>query len=804
MPKVDLHLLSEFSRRPPEWILRQLGIPESYTPVEQVESVLRSKGFDFITLTDVDTIEGCLKIADRPGVFISEKITASFPEDYCKVHLLAWNISEAQHREIQKTKQDIYELALYLRSENIVHGVATPLRSINLKLTADHVEKLLLLFELFEGRNACDAPLAQEVWVECVRQLEPATLERLADRHALPQALPADTPRRLFAGSGDYSGLYLGDAFTECAQGHSAADFLEQVRAGEGSLEGRSGDVTRFSSALYHMLIKYAARRMSTTAPYGFGLLKQVAERFLAGKNPAEISLGERIGIVTEAVRTGKAIDFIRPNDHSLNREVARYFLDPRIKKELDIIIQEETSPERRTFAMSSRIANDLLYRLFQSALDDIERGELIDSLQPATGMLPILAAVSPYLLSFHVLNGNRPMVQEVAGRLLPRLPAGLTNTRRAWFTDTLDDVNGVARTIRTMARAATLAECDLTVVVSRSEIGDKEGDTGFQLKNFSPVGEFELPEYELQKLSFPPVLDMIDYIERERFTECIISTPGPVGLTALAAAKLLGLRTSGIYHTDFPQYVRILTDDGFMETMMWQYMQWFYAQMDRVYVNSEYYRDCWVERGIPPERLFLLSRGLDTECFHYRRRDPSFWKERGATHPVLLYVGRVSKEKELEFLARVYQALRAEGVPLDLAIVGEGPYQKEMEATVPDAIFTGVLHGAELGTAYASADLFVFPSTTDTFGNVVVEAIASGVPAMVSDVGGPKEIIHPGEDGWVLPANDLDAWVGAIRQWAAQPPAESERIAKAERVHRERSWHRAFKDFWEGRDAKV
>ncbi len=801
MPKADLHLLSEFSRHPPEWILRQLGIPESYTPAEQVESVLRSRSMDFITLTDVDTIEGCLHIAEHPGVFISEKITATFPEDHCRVHILAWNITPAQHEALQKARQDIYQLAAVLRAENIVHGVATPLRSINSKLTADHVEKLLLLFDLFEGRNACDAPLAQEVWVECIRQLSPEVLERLAKRHALAQALPADMPRRLFAGSGDYSGLYLGDAFTECAVGDSVEEFLKEVRAGRASLEGRSGDVTRFSSALYHILIKYAARRMSTTAPHGFGLLKQVAERFLAGKNPAEISLGERIGLLTEAVRTGKAIDFIRPHDHSLNREVARYFLDPRIKKELDQIIKEETTPERRTFVMSSRIANDLLYRLFQRALNDIERGDLIDSLQPVTGMLPILAGVSPYLLSFHALNGNRPLVQEVAGRVMSEPPSGLSNTKRAWFTDTYDDVNGVARTIRTMSRAARQSGRDLTVVISRST---PQSGEDFPLKNFPPVGEFELPEYELQKLSFPPVLDMIDYIERERFTECIISTPGPVGLTALAAAKLLGLRTSGIYHTDFPQYVRILTDDGFMETMMWQYMKWFYAQMDRVYVNSQFYRDCWVERGISPEKLFILSRGLDTDLFHYRRRDPDFWRQRGAQHPVLLYVGRVSREKELEFLTRVYQELHRLGVKCDLAIVGEGPYTEELRRLIPEAIFTGVLHGEELGTAYASADLFVFPSTTDTFGNVVVEAIASGLTAFVSDIGGPREIVREPEEGRILPANDLNAWVQAIREWAASPVPEAKRLSYADRLHRERSWHRAFATFWEGRDTHV
>src|SRR5205823_12216602 len=93
-----------------------------------------------------------------------------------------------------------------------------------------------------------------------------------------------------------------------------------------------------------------------------------------------------------------------------------------------------------------------------------------------------------------------------------------------------------------------------------------------------------ELPEYELQKLSFPPILQMLDYIQRENFSEIIISTPGPVGLTGLLAAKMLNLQTSGIYHTDFTQYIRILTDDSFLESVAWRYLHWLYAQLDTVY----------------------------------------------------------------------------------------------------------------------------------------------------------------------------------------------------------------------------
>ena len=277
-------------------------------------------------------------------------------------------------------------------------------------------------------------------------------------------------------------------------------------------------------------------------------------------------------------------------------------------------------------------------------------------------------------------------------------------------------------------------------MVTSRGELSID----GIPIKNFRPIGEFELPEYELQKLSFPPILQMLDYIQREKFTEIIISTPGPIGLTALLAGKMLNLRTSGIYHTDFPQYVRILTEDSFLESSPGVTCSWFYGQLDTVFVNSDEYRQSWIDRGLDPGKLKILPRGLDVDLFHPSMRDPEFWARFGSGNGKvrLLYVGRISKEKNLDLLANAYRQLRDEGLPIELLLVGHGPYSQALAEALPDAIFTGYLKGKDLATAYASADVFAFPSTTDTFGNVIIEAQASGIPVIVSDAGGPKELV--------------------------------------------------------------
>src|SRR4029453_3691209 len=234
------------------------------------------------------------------------------------------------------------------------------------------------------------------------------------------------------------------------------------------------------------------------------------------------------------------------------------------------------------------------------------------------------------------------------------------------------DDVNGVATTIRKMTAAGAAAGKELTVVVSRNELQTDD----VPIKNFKPIGEFEFPDYELQKLSFPPILQMLDYIQREKFTEIIISTPGPVGLTGLLAAKMLNLQTSGFYHTDFPQYIRILTEDSFLESIAWRYMHWFYGQLDTVFVNSEEYRQSWIKRGFDPAKLKILPRGLDIELFTPARRKPAFWEKFTAANGQipLLSLGRISREKDLDILADAYRRLRNDGLPVQLFVVGHGP----------------------------------------------------------------------------------------------------------------------------------
>jgi glycosyltransferase involved in cell wall biosynthesis len=793
--KVDLHLHSRFSDRSVEWIFRRFEFPDSYSNPRSLYKRLREKGMSFVTFTDHNRIEGCLEIADQPNSFVSCEVTAEFPDDQVIVHLLVWKISELQHREIQQVRRNIYELQAYLAERKIVHAVAHPLYDKDRRLTADHVQKLVLLFKHFEGVNGLRDTLLSEVARFVFRSLTPELIAKFADRQRLAPTHEEPWRKILIAGSDDHAGIFPASAYTETPTSRDVGEFLQYIERGDCVVRGPGGTPLTIAHGLYNTTYQFAKDKFSAAVSSNLNFLEVVFSRFMEGKNPTQFSLGDKIGLIFSGILTGKIFELARPAHLSIWPELANYFGSAEVQAQLARETEGVKEPERRAFLLVALIFNQLGFRFFERFAQQIASGNVIEAMQTLSALLPIGMLMGPYFYGFHSQAPSRSRLTEICAGTVNFVPDVLQNTRRAWFTDTLEDVNGVTTTIRKMTAAGQECGADLIVVTSRQQISLAD----IPIKNFLPIGEFELPEYELQKLSFPPVLHMIDYIQRERFTELIISTPGPVGLTALLAGKILDLKTTGIYHTDFPQYVRILTEDNYMETLAWNYMQWFYSQLDLVYVNSENYRQRWIERGIAPERLKIFPRGLDRLEFNPQLRDPKFWAQFGKDSDDigLLYVGRISKEKNLDVAVTALRQLRLEGLPVRLLIVGDGPYLRELMEIAPEACYTGYLKGRELATAYASSDIFVFPSTTDTFGNVVIEAQAAGLPCVVSDQGGPRELVEDGLDGLVTRSLDAEDFARAVRRLVVDDDLRRKMGQRARERVQDRNWSHAFRQFW-------
>src|SRR5437773_7928520 len=193
---------------------------------------------DYVTMTDHDSIDGCLEIAHLPRTFISEQVTTYFPHDSCKLHILVWGISEQQHREIESVRENLFDLQRYLQGAQIAHAVAHPLYSVNGKLEATHLEKLILLFKHFEGINGLRDALLSDLAQTLFNQLTPEKIDALANRHRLSPTHAEPWKKILLGGSDDHGGQFAASAFTEPQAADSAEKSREFVRNGDCNARG--------------------------------------------------------------------------------------------------------------------------------------------------------------------------------------------------------------------------------------------------------------------------------------------------------------------------------------------------------------------------------------------------------------------------------------------------------------------------------------------------------------------------------------------------------------------------------------
>jgi len=250
--RCDLHIHSRHSARSEEWLFRRFDFPDSYSDPKQLYEQLRKRGMDYVTITDHDSIDGCLEIAHLPQTFISEQVTTYFPHDACKLHILVWGISEQQHRDIEGARENIFDLQRYLQRAQIAHAVAHPLYSVNGKLEAMHLEQLILLFKHFEGINGLRDALLSDLAQNLFKQLTPEQIEEFANRHGVAPAHAEPWNKILVGGSDDHGGQFAASAFTETPAAKSVEEFLKSVRNGHCTPRGQGGTPLILSHGFYN------------------------------------------------------------------------------------------------------------------------------------------------------------------------------------------------------------------------------------------------------------------------------------------------------------------------------------------------------------------------------------------------------------------------------------------------------------------------------------------------------------------------------------------------------------------------
>lgn len=343
-------------------------------------------------------------------------------------------------------------------------------------------------------------------------------------------------------------------------------------------------------------------------------------------------------------------------------------------------------------------------------------------------------------------------------------------------FTDTLGDLNGVSRFIQDMGEQANLTHeagetFELHIVTStRKPIPEKP-----YIHNLASAFKVAMPFYQELDLVWPNRKAIRQFLQLHQPDKVHISTPGPFGWVAKTEAQKLNIPLIGTYHTDFPAYLFDLTQSRWVRKQTNKVMAKFYRRFEHVFARSETYLPTLrTDIQLDEKVVSTLFPGTNLDKFHPKHQSHDIWSNFGLSEERLkvLYVGRINIEKNIPFLLETWQSLMQKHPNLnaELVLVGEGRFRKYADKMHPFQVhFLGPIQGLPLSQLYASSDLFVFPSVTDTLGQVIMEAQASGLGCLVSNMGGPQSLIEHNETGWVLTANDHDAWQQALYKGLSQ-----------------------------------
>ena len=245
------------------------------------------------------------------------------------------------------------------------------------------------------------------------------------------------------------------------------------------------------------------------------------------------------------------------------------------------------------------------------------------------------------------------------------------------------------------------------------------------------------------------------------------IATPDLAGYKALKMAKKKNIPVVSSYHTHFASYLKYYKMRR-LEDWMWNYLRWFYSQCEQIYVPSESMADVLRHHGIK-DNLYPWERGVHVDLFNPEHRS-SEWRHQngiGQDEVVISFISRLVWEKGLDVYANVIHSLTRRGIPHRSVIVGDGPAREELEERLPDTLFLGYQRGQDLATAYASSDIFLFPSETETFGNVTLEAMASGIPAVCADATGSRSLIRDGVTGYLATPGEDHSFLHYVERLA-------------------------------------
>ncbi len=318
-------------------------------------------------------------------------------------------------------------------------------------------------------------------------------------------------------------------------------------------------------------------------------------------------------------------------------------------------------------------------------------------------------------------------------------------------------DVNGVALTVQALEQGLRTLGHDVGLVRPQHAEDGQRTDPDLLLVDGAPI-----PRYPGLRFGLPAGRRLTARWSAQPPDAVYVATEGPLGWSAVKACRKLGIPVATGFHTRFDDYVGRY-GAGFLSPWVFAWLRRFHNRADATLVPTTELQESLSLQGF--RNVYRLRRAVDTELFQPGLRSQRLRRLWGASEqtPVLIHVGRIAPEKNLPLAVRAFRGLQQARPDARFVWVGDGPARAELQAANPDFLFAGTLRGDVLAQAFASADLFCFPSLSETFGNVTLEAMASGIATVAFDYGAAREHMRHGVHGAAVPFGDESAFVAAV-----------------------------------------
>lgn len=800
---VDLHCHDHNSDIPDELWGRILRLPETWLKTKKLAKLLKKNGCDVFTVTNHNNARSCWEMIDKGhDVLVAAEFTCYFPEYELFIHVLAYGFSKEEEIEFNKIRSNVYDFLKYAAKNDIPVILPHPLYfyTRNEKIDICLFEKFAIMFSRFEILNGQRDLWQSVLTLNWAQSLTGEKITAYAEKHNLNPADFGVDPYKmkvLTGGSDDHTGIFAGQCGSKLyienlpqrLKTESASSLaLEAIKKGNISAFGQIAENEKLNIALLDYFAQVATKiedpglfrimlhSGSALDKVGCFALsnvlleiqkKKYAMKFfdfihdaMQGKKPSKLikwNVPKKFRFCIEYLE--KIADSKKESPEAfaatVHNTISELFnrLNILIADNIKNMAKNSKGPKLESFTTEEITRKfeipSQLTALFlgngkrQDNLSNINIEKVIDKVSFPFLISAILAAAA--LASTRVLYQNRELLSNFAQQL------GKNNhpKRALYLTDTLRDKNGVSSSLSGKLAEVQRADLPIDFLICDNNIAPEA-----HLHVVKPITTFTVHKFGEQEIRIPDLMAIAQIFYQGGYDRIICSTEGPMALVSLFLQQMFNVPNYFFMHTDWMDFITHATElNQYERDRVRRLMRALYNRFDGIFVlNSDHQH--WLssyEMQLDADKIFLTAHHTQARNFNIKKIDKCEIIP-GATQntPTLFIACRLSKEKGLFDLPEILAKARENLPDLKLVIAGSGPASAELKQAIPDAIFLGWQSKQQLAQLYLSLDLFIFPSKFDTFGNVILESFAHGMPAVAYNCKGPKNIIEHRRNGFL------------------------------------------------------